>query len=218
VLIYGLMKFVEQAPFHYEKFMNIISLGRYGRSLEKLIEQVSVGDSVLDVGCGSGKVALGCAKKGAQVVALDSSIQMLDILRSRAKKQSLSSNIKIVNAGSASMDKVLNGEKFDVIIASLMLGELIDDLRFRTLMQMRDHLKDKGFILINDELWPDVKIKAFFYNLLFCISFIPNFLFTRTVIRPVKNLPDDLAKLNLKIDEKKNMGGGIVFLKVSKRP
>ena len=140
MLVYGLMKFVEKAPFHYDKFINLMTFGHYQATQEALIDEVNSGDQVLDVGCGPGRLSIECVEKGAVVTAVDASIQMLDILRSRQQKLTDPSKIEIHNCGSGSMDRALQGKKFDKIVASLMLGELSDEVRFKTLEHMKEHL------------------------------------------------------------------------------
>ena len=83
--------------------------------------------SVLDVGCGTGAVALPAAKKAAHVTALDISGEMLGILRQDAKKQGISN----VTCMCRSWDDVVVGRDIkphDVVIASRSVGRS-DDLR-----------------------------------------------------------------------------------------
>lgn len=56
------------------------------------------GESVLDVGCGSGALALPLARAGHAVVAVDFSEGMLDVLRRRASEDGLR-NVQTVRAG-----------------------------------------------------------------------------------------------------------------------
>ena len=56
----------------------------------KLIEPSS-GKRILDVGCGSGKLAVECAKRGAEVYGIDISRNMIEIAKEHCKR----SNVKV---------------------------------------------------------------------------------------------------------------------------
>jgi 2-polyprenyl-3-methyl-5-hydroxy-6-metoxy-1,4-benzoquinol methylase len=51
----------------------------------------SVGKRILDVGCGSGKLAVECAKRGAEVYGIDVSKNMIEIAKSHCEKN----NVKV---------------------------------------------------------------------------------------------------------------------------
>ncbi|KKL85001.1 hypothetical protein LCGC14_1959080, partial [marine sediment metagenome] len=110
--------------------------------------------------------------------------------------------MRIHECGAASMDSVLRGDTFDLIIACLMLGELPEDIRLRTLEIAAEHLSDTGRIVICDELWPRNRALSALYHVLFAVFAIPNFILTRTMIRPVKDLPELLERCRLRIVRK----------------
>jgi len=51
----------------------------------------SVGKKILDVGCGSGKLAVECAKRGAEVYGIDVSKNMIELAKSHCQKN----NVKV---------------------------------------------------------------------------------------------------------------------------
>jgi SAM-dependent methyltransferase len=84
------------------------------------------GESVLDVGCGSGALALPLARAGHDVVALDFSEGMLEVLRRRASVDGLR-NVRTVNAGWDDDWHAAGVGSADVVIASRSLD--VRDLR-----------------------------------------------------------------------------------------
>lgn len=78
-------------------------------------------DSVLDVGCGPGRIAVPVAKRAARVTALDASAKMLEYCMKNAKQQGLS-NItpKQIDWNTAKVG--VDVEKHDVVIASRSVG------------------------------------------------------------------------------------------------
>ncbi|HEY5168821.1 MAG TPA: methyltransferase domain-containing protein [Thermoleophilia bacterium] len=84
------------------------------------------GESVLDVGCGSGALALPLARAGRDVVALDFSAGMLAVLRRRASEEGLR-NVKTIHAGWDDDWRAAGAGGADVVIASRSLD--VRDLR-----------------------------------------------------------------------------------------
>ena len=84
------------------------------------------GESVLDVGCGSGALALPLARAGHDVVAVDFSAGMLDVLRRRASADGLR-NVKTIHAGWDDDWRAAGVGAADVVIASRSLD--VRDLR-----------------------------------------------------------------------------------------
>ncbi|HOT77802.1 MAG TPA: class I SAM-dependent methyltransferase, partial [Candidatus Wallbacteria bacterium] len=154
MLIYGLMKYIEKIPARYDRMMNFLTFGGHGRSQKIIMSTISDGMRVLDIGCGSGALAVKCAEAGAEVVAVDSSSQMLSILKSRIRGAKFEKRIAAVECGSASVDIILKGRQFDVVIMSMMLGELSPVVRAKTLKSAAALLSENGIIIICDELWP----------------------------------------------------------------
>ena len=84
------------------------------------------GESVLDVGCGSGALALPLARAGHHVVGLDFSAGMLDLLRRQASEEGLG-NLRTVQAAWDDDWRAAGVAVADVVIASRSLD--VRDLR-----------------------------------------------------------------------------------------
>jgi SAM-dependent methyltransferase len=84
------------------------------------------GESVLDVGCGSGALALPLARAGHDVTGLDFSAGMLDLLRRQASEEGLQ-NVRTVQAAWDDDWRTAGVEVADVVIASRSLD--VRDLR-----------------------------------------------------------------------------------------
>jgi len=72
------------------------------------------GKKILDIGCGSGRIAIELARRGAEVVGIDFSRNMINMAASMAKKQGLSENCTFILADF--MSHVFS-EKFDISLA-----------------------------------------------------------------------------------------------------
>lgn len=84
------------------------------------------GESVLDVGCGSGALALPLARAGHDVVGLDFSAGMLEVLRRRASEDDLR-NVTTIHAGWDDDWRAAGVGAADVVIASRSMD--VRDLR-----------------------------------------------------------------------------------------
>lgn len=212
MLIYGLMKYIEKIPVRYDKMMNILTFGNHSRSLKILLSYVKPGMRVLDIGCGTGNFSVRCAKIGSSVTCVDASIEMLRVLKNKISGKAEENNIRIIECGSASVREVLKEEKFDLIVMSMMLGELPEIIRKKTMRSASELLAPGGAILINDELWPKNKLLSLIYHFLFWIFFIPNFILTRTLIRPVKDLDVDIKECSLEMASLKTLFFGVISI------
>ena len=93
----------------------------------KLMQKVKLKPewSVLDIGCGTGAVAIPAAKKAAHVTALDISAEMLRILREDTEKQRLS-NITYMHRSWDDVEVGKDIEPHDVVVASRSVGRTSD--------------------------------------------------------------------------------------------
>jgi ubiquinone/menaquinone biosynthesis C-methylase UbiE len=73
-------------------------------------------DSLLDLGCGEGSVTLAIAKKVAKVTAIDSSENMLELLKEKCEKEELA-NVDIVQGKLEEM-KVEDLGNYDIVLSS----------------------------------------------------------------------------------------------------
>lgn len=210
MIIYGLMKYIERIPVRYDRMMDLLTLGALGRGHRRLLDEVRDGMRVLDIGCGTGLFAVEAARRGARVVAVDANPQMLAVLRGKIAGRPEAARIEILECGSAGIGARLPGRDFDLIVASMMLGELPAPVLRATLRAAAALLAPRGRLLISDELWPEDALGGLLYHLLFWIFFIPNFILTRTLITPVRGLPAALAAAGLRVAAREKLPGSAV--------
>ena len=76
---YVFMKVLESSAQRYDVGINILSLGQSNKVKRDIVKSyITVGDRVLDIGCGTGTLLILCAEKGAAVTGFDISPKMLD--------------------------------------------------------------------------------------------------------------------------------------------
>lgn len=87
------------------------------------LNNISLDDNVLDIGCGNGELAFDVAKKAKNVVAVDIDPEKIDA----AKTKHVGQNIKYKIADAT---KDLNEEKYDVIMLSNVLEHIENRVEF----------------------------------------------------------------------------------------
>ena len=118
--------------------------------------------SILDLGCGTGRVSLELAKAGYSVTGLDLSEPMLEIYRNKIKKlpDYIRERMQIIHGN---MIGFSINNKFSLVIAPFRVFQVLtrdDDIR-NCLACIRNHLDSNGVFIINvfqprkamDESW-----------------------------------------------------------------
>jgi ubiquinone/menaquinone biosynthesis C-methylase UbiE len=113
------------------------------------LAQVKPGDRVLDVGCGTGKLAIAAqewAGPSGEAIGVDPSPEM--IRRARRNAERANSTAKFQTGVAENLPFPANS--FDVVLNRLMLHHLPGDLKQQGLAEMRRVLKPGGVCLIVD--------------------------------------------------------------------
>lgn len=121
-----------------------------------------VGGNVLELGCGTGRVAIPLAAEGYNVMGLDLSDSMLEVFKQKLERtlESVKDRIKYVNGNMSSFSF---DEKYKLIIAPFRAFQALTDERDinNCLKCVREHLSDAGIFIVNvfrpnkflDESW-----------------------------------------------------------------
>jgi ubiquinone/menaquinone biosynthesis C-methylase UbiE len=136
------------APRVYDAFVSLFFVGRRRASFEALIEAAGVkpGQHVLDVGCGTGYFARLLAQavgNDGLVVGVDASPEMIRYASDRARR-ARNCQFQLGTAESLSFP----AEHFDVVVSSLFMHHLPDDLQPVAVGEMRRVLRPGGTLLI----------------------------------------------------------------------
>ena len=108
---------------------------------------------ILELGCGTGRVALALALEGFSVTGLDLSHQMLDIFKEKfakaaSEQPALADRVKIIHGNMAAFSL---GRKFSLITAPFRAFQVLtvrEDIE-NTLLCVREHLADDGIFIVN---------------------------------------------------------------------
>jgi ubiquinone/menaquinone biosynthesis C-methylase UbiE len=142
------------APRLYDTFVDLFFFGRRRATFQALIAAAGVqpGQRVLDVGCGTGYFARLLAQVVAPeglVVGIDPSPEMISYA---SRKAGRARNCRFQVGMAESLD--FPAEYFDVVVSSLMLHHLPEDLRVPALREMRRVLRPGGTLLVAEAQVP----------------------------------------------------------------
>jgi len=113
--------------------------------------KIKISDSVLEIGTGTGELALTISEHCRKVVAIDISKTMINFARMKAESQN-KTNIQFYNVGFLTYEN--QDEPFDVIITQLALHHLPDYWKMIALRRIYGMLREGGKLYLRDVVFP----------------------------------------------------------------
>jgi S-adenosylmethionine-dependent methyltransferase len=95
-------------------------------NLQDFLPQATRSLLALDLGCGTGAIAVRLARLGLQVTLLDSSAEMLDMAQSAAREAGVTERIALKHGDATQFANLFHAESFDVILCHNIV-EYVDD-------------------------------------------------------------------------------------------
>jgi ubiquinone/menaquinone biosynthesis C-methylase UbiE len=135
----------------YDRFVFLCTLGRAGAMREEAADLAAIrpGESVLEVGCGTGELtrrARARAGAAAVVCGIDPAAEMIAVARGKSERARLGIDYRV-----AAIEALPFADaSFDVVLSSLMMHHLPEDLKPLGLAEVRRVLKPGGRLLIVD--------------------------------------------------------------------
>lgn len=201
---YIFMKVLESAPQRYDKGINILSLGQSKRIQQQIVENyITTDDEVLEIGCGTGTLAISCAEKGASVVGFDISPQMLAVARRKVRERNLTGKVQLQEMGAIEMDKAFDNETFDKIVSTLVFSEFYPDEQKYVLTQAYRILRPGGLIIIADEVRSNSLWKRVLQLTVRIPLMVITYILTQTSTKALKDIRSPLADAGFKIIREK---------------
>lgn len=133
----------------YDWLAQIYSLGREGRLRERTLDVagLALAEAVLDVGCGTGTLALAARRRvgaAGAVHGVDASAEMIAYARSKSARRGLPVEFQVATAQSLPFPDAT----FDAVFCTLAMHHLPEDARPGALAEMRRVLKPHGRVLV----------------------------------------------------------------------
>ncbi len=215
---YVYMKVLESAPDRYDRGMRIVTLGRLERVHQSIADSLERGSSVLDIGCGTGALALRLARRGVHVTGIDVSPSMLAQASDRIHAGGLEALVSLKEMGVANLDTAFPAASFDAVVATLVLSELSNEEIEYTLEQSKRILRSGGRLLVADELLPENalgQLASFLFRLPFVVL---AFLLTQNTTHRVARLRERIEKAGFELLGSEKYLAGSLALFVARAP
>jgi ubiquinone/menaquinone biosynthesis C-methylase UbiE len=197
---YVFMKVLESSARRYDAGINILSLGQINKIKREIVENyIAAGDKVLEIGCGTGTLAVLCAEKGASVFGFDTSSRMLGIAKKKIRERNLSNRVEIAEMGAIEMDKAFASETFDKVVSTLVFSELYSDEQRYVLAEAYRVLKQGGLIVIADEVRSNSVAKRVIQLLVRIPLMVITYILTQTSTKAVKGIENAIAGAGFEI-------------------
>jgi ubiquinone/menaquinone biosynthesis C-methylase UbiE len=142
---------VLHTPFLYDLTVCFAMLGKERAFRGKLLElaRLRSGESVLDVGCGTGTLAIAAKRRvgpSGAVHGIDASQEML----ARAEKKAKKAGVEVVFQNAVAEVLPFRDAEFDTVLSTVMLHHLPQKARLQAVKEIRRVLKPGGRVLVVD--------------------------------------------------------------------
>jgi ubiquinone/menaquinone biosynthesis C-methylase UbiE len=128
----------------------LCSLGKAPSIRRKTVELAGIreGESVLDVGCGTGTLTVAAKRRAGDgaVRGIDASPEMVQVALDKAARQGVDVDFQVALVE----DLPFPDASFDVVLSSLMLHHLPDELKRKGFLEIRRVLKPGGRLFAVD--------------------------------------------------------------------
>jgi ubiquinone/menaquinone biosynthesis C-methylase UbiE/NAD-dependent dihydropyrimidine dehydrogenase PreA subunit len=199
---YIFMKILESRPHRYDWGIDFLTKGQAGKIKEHIVTNfVLSGMAILDVGCGTGDLAVRAARTGAFVTGVDISEGMLAVAQERVKKNGLGNQVVLHHAGVVEIDSLFDEKSFDLITSTLVMSELYTEEREWALKELLRILKPDGKLVVVSEVRPKHFLKRAIYNALRFPLALITYLISQTGTKPVRNIAGEMRQAGFEITE-----------------
>lgn len=212
------MKILESRPGRYDSGINILTGGHANRIKDKIVKDyVEQNSKILDIGCGTGELAIKAAKLGANVSGIDISKGMLAIAEKKVEKNNYKDKIKLFNGSVIEIDNLFKKDKYNLITSTLVFSELYTEERKWALKEIKTLLTKDGKFVLACEVRPNNIIKRFLHFLLRLPLAIITYIIAQTGTKAVKNLDDEILAAGFIIEKKElSLLGSFAFYELKK--
>ena len=145
---------------NYDERMRSVERLHYDETLSEIVQKSMprAADLVLDIGTGTGNLAVKFLEKGCQVIGLDPSTKLLRIAEKKVEKWGEQFDIRICE--NPFLEIPFFDNTFDVVASTYSIHHITDDAKRLAIVEMKRVMKPDGKIVIGDVMFTDSEDKA----------------------------------------------------------
>lgn len=194
------MKILEKMPDKYDAGISILTGGKL-RYLQGEIaaKYVNRHDRVLEIGCGTGDLAILAAKRGAKVVAIDRAPEMLAVASKKIGDEGLQELVEVLKMDALDMDTNFQEGRFDVVTSTLTFSELTAEEVDFILKESARVLRPNGTLAVADEVVPRKLVATLAYYLYRIPALVITYILARSGTSPLRRLEQRIKKAGFRI-------------------
>ena len=211
------MKILESRPRVYDRRIDVVSRGRVGRMKKAVASRIPKNALVLEIGCGTGELAVMMAGRGAIIHGFDSNLSMVEAAGKRITAEGLTDSLTVWPMGVDGLNG-LPDETYEAVVSTLVFSEFSDDERLYAFKHIHRVLRPNGFFILADEVRPQTAGGRLVHGLarapLAALTALVSGSLTRPLIRP----REEIAAAGFSISEEMHNFGGALVVFVARRP
>jgi demethylmenaquinone methyltransferase/2-methoxy-6-polyprenyl-1,4-benzoquinol methylase len=183
------MKVLESTPERYDRGIRLLSRGAIEQVYARVAElAASPGKHVLDIGCGTGNLALACSSRGARVTGIDANASMLGVAARKVASFDGLGQVELEQLNAMELMDRFDPASFDAAVSCLLFSELLTEERAYVLRTLRTRVRPGGLVVIADEVAPPSGVSRAWWHLKRAPVVAATWLLTQTTTHPVSGL------------------------------
>ncbi len=213
---YVYMRFLEAAPYRYDRGIRWLSWGRVSALYALTAEAALAGlcaPRVLEIGCGTGNLTVALVEHGAEVTAVDLNPDMLAIAREKLAGKA----VTLHEMAAVEIGDRFPVASFDVVAASLVFSEMSGDEQRYVLRAAQRVLRPGGRLVIADEVRPEARVRRWLYHCARWPVAILTYLITQTSTSALVNPEALLRGAGFRVLTEQRSGLGSMRVLVAER-
>jgi SAM-dependent methyltransferase/NAD-dependent dihydropyrimidine dehydrogenase PreA subunit len=176
-MAFVLMKIFEEAPRRFDRWMNLLTLGKLQEVREEIAAKlIRPNATVLEIGCGTGSLLEMLAYRGARVTGIDTAPGMIEEAQRRLRQAPFSGEADVKKLHALQVEDEFEPGTFDQIVSVLAFSEMSDAEIECLLSQCYEVLKPGGELILADEVEPKGLVLRYTYRVYRLLSRLITFL------------------------------------------
>lgn len=143
----------------YDEGMRKTTRLRYDETLSRVLERASIkdDDKVLDIGTGTGNLAVKFLERGCQVIGIDPSVELLKLAELKVKEWKGHFQIRLCE--DPFLQIPFPEQTFNIIASTYSIHHISDEVKRLSIQEMKRVLKPNGQVIIADVMFKDTADK-----------------------------------------------------------